>query len=227
MVGGETAAAKVNYLDLTPGVALDQNVLGLKVAVNEPQPVDELHCLQTLLRTRAQPPECEVARVGRLPVELAGFVKVVAQKLAHDKQVLLVIEEVEEAQHRLQLQRVRVVEELQEFDLVHGLVKEVLVVFDDLDANHAVRLHVVALHRLGKGRAPQVLHQLVPAGDDAIDAHGELLFFLEARAVFAKDHLKVEKIEQLQVSRPLLQWVQVVLNLHTRALAPLLRLPLV
>lgn len=52
MVRGETRRAEVDDLDFAAGVGLDQDVLGLEVAVNEAEPVHEDKRLQAPVRAR-------------------------------------------------------------------------------------------------------------------------------------------------------------------------------
>jgi len=50
MVVDEAGGAEVDDLDLASGVGLDQDVLGLQVAVDQAQPVDEVQGRQDLPR---------------------------------------------------------------------------------------------------------------------------------------------------------------------------------
>ena len=81
----------------------------------------------------------------------------------------------------------------QELDLVQGLVKVVLVVLDNLEANDVARVEVHRLHSLGERRAAEVLGQFVPPRDDVADAHGEILLLLEPRAVQPVDDWQTKR----------------------------------
>ena len=60
----------------------------------------------------------------------------------------------------VRISRVMLLDVAQQLDLVEGLVEEVLVVLDDLDADHLAGEEVDALHRLREGGRAQVLLHL-------------------------------------------------------------------
>eukprot|EP00965_Chrysotila_dentata_P217640 6190135-Pleurochrysis_carterae.AAC.1 len=86
--------ASRSHLDLAPRVRLDEDVLRLEVAVYEPKRVDVDERLKALLGDGAQPRQREVGLAARLAVVLGELVQVIAQKLAHNEKVLLVVERV-------------------------------------------------------------------------------------------------------------------------------------
>mmetsp|Transcript_27575 Transcript_27575/g.68551 ORF Transcript_27575/g.68551 Transcript_27575/m.68551 type:complete len:245 (-) Transcript_27575:283-1017(-) len=87
-----------------------------------------------------------------------------------------------------------VLEVREQLDLVERLVKEVLVVLDDLNAHHLARVKVEALHCLGEGGGSQVLLHLVPRGDQRVDADREVLVLLEASAPALVHYLEVHRV---------------------------------
>eukprot|EP00962_Isochrysis_galbana_P030743 scaffold9990_cov99-Isochrysis_galbana.AAC.3 len=111
VVRGETRRAEVDDLDFAAGVGLDQDVLGLEVAVNEAEPVHEDDYSRgwmkpsqprssrpyppnhlgadALLGDFAQPGQREVGLGAGVAVESAKLVQVVAQQLAHDEESYL------------------------------------------------------------------------------------------------------------------------------------------
>mmetsp|Transcript_65644 Transcript_65644/g.172006 ORF Transcript_65644/g.172006 Transcript_65644/m.172006 type:complete len:489 (+) Transcript_65644:75-1541(+) len=200
-VGGEPVVdkargAKVDELHLAPGIRLDEHVLRLQVSVDQPQAVDVLQRPEQLPSDPLQMPQGEIRLLALLAVELGELVQVVAQELRDDDEVLLVVEVVDETQAVLLVHILRVgVDKLQQLDLVKGLVYVVLVVLDDLHADHLAGLEVQALHRPREGRRAQVVQNLVARCDDGVHHDRELLGVLEARPVPLVDHTQREGVE--------------------------------
>ena len=85
------------------------------------------HLLQSL--------QCEVQGIAVAAVVLAELVKVVAQQLADQEEVLLVVEVVVQLQHAVLVCVAASVDVLQKLDLVERLVEVVLRVLNDLYAH--------------------------------------------------------------------------------------------
>lgn len=145
MVIDEARGAEVNDLDFTSAVRLDEDVLWLQVAVNEPQGVHVVQGSQDLSRDLLQPSDGKVRLISAFPIELAELVQVVTEKLGHDDQVLLVVEVIVEAQDVVVVDIAVYIDVLQQLDLIQGLVEEVLVILDNFHADHLVRVQVQAL----------------------------------------------------------------------------------
>ena len=80
-----------SHLDDAAGERLDQHVLRLEVAVDQVERMDVRQRSKALVRNRADARQSEVGRpVGPRNV-LVQLVQVVAQQLAHDEEVLLVV----------------------------------------------------------------------------------------------------------------------------------------
>merc|ERR1719410_879237 len=114
--------------------------------MDEPKTVYVLECYQQLPNDALQVSKCEEGFLSAFPVELGELIKVVAQQLSNDDQVLLVINVVNELQASHVIDIVSVcVDDFQELDLIKRLVNEVLVILDDLHAHHFACLQVQTL----------------------------------------------------------------------------------
>ena len=78
-----------SHLDDAAGERLDQHVLRLEVAVDQVERMDVRQRSEALVRNRADARQSEVGRPVGLRNVLVQLVQVVAQKLAHDEEVLL------------------------------------------------------------------------------------------------------------------------------------------
>ena len=94
----EARTSKVDDLDFTAGVALDQDVLWFQITVNELEIVNETKCIEDLLCDALQTWNVEVKFLLNFTVVLGILVQVVTQQLRHNEQVLLVVEEINEPQ---------------------------------------------------------------------------------------------------------------------------------
>mmetsp|Transcript_55807 Transcript_55807/g.155600 ORF Transcript_55807/g.155600 Transcript_55807/m.155600 type:complete len:326 (-) Transcript_55807:1149-2126(-) len=195
VVVDEAARTEVDNLHLTTAVRPDQDVLGLEVAMDEPQGVHVIQSGEHLLRDLLEAAEREVGLVPALPVELRELVQVVPQQLRNNDQVLLVVEVVVEAEDAVLVNIAVYIDVLQQLDFIQRLVEEVLVVLDDLHANHLVALEVQALHRPGKGGRAQVFEDLVASCHDGVHADGELLGLFEAGLVPLEDDAEAKGVE--------------------------------
>mmetsp|Transcript_33345 Transcript_33345/g.107263 ORF Transcript_33345/g.107263 Transcript_33345/m.107263 type:complete len:259 (-) Transcript_33345:260-1036(-) len=109
--------------------------------------------------------------------------------------MLAVVKVVVHAQHVVLVARVVLAQVSQELDLVERLVEEVLVVLDDLDANHLARVQVEALHRLGEGGRAEVLLDLVARRDQRVQPDREVLILLEAGPRALVHHPQLQRLE--------------------------------
>jgi len=96
MIMNEAARAKVDHLHLTSRIRLNQDVLRLQIAMDQPEPVNELQSCQYLLGDLLESSHVEVLLLLNFPVVLAVLVEIVSQKLGHDEEMLFVIEVVVE-----------------------------------------------------------------------------------------------------------------------------------
>ena len=78
MVMDETTWTKIDDFDLTLAVALDQNVLGLEIAVNQMEVVNIVKSIQDLLGYLLKSGNIKVVLLFDLSVVLAVFVQVVS-----------------------------------------------------------------------------------------------------------------------------------------------------
>ena len=92
----EATASKVNNLDLTAGVGLDEDVFRLEIAVDQLEFVDKGQCIQDLLRDLLQTRHIKVELLLHLTIVLGVLVKVVTQEFGHNEEMLFVIEEVDQ-----------------------------------------------------------------------------------------------------------------------------------
>ena len=81
--------------------------------MDEVEVVHEAQRVEALLGDAPQPRQREVRLAARLAVVPRELVEVVAQQLAHDEEVLLVVEEVEDVKHVVRVGRVVVLDVLQ------------------------------------------------------------------------------------------------------------------
>jgi hypothetical protein len=90
VVSREARGAEVDDLDLAARVGLDEDILGLEIAVDQVEAVHEAQGVEALRGDASQAGEGEVRLTARLAVVAGELVEVVAQQLAHDEEVLLV-----------------------------------------------------------------------------------------------------------------------------------------
>mmetsp|Transcript_44125 Transcript_44125/g.140545 ORF Transcript_44125/g.140545 Transcript_44125/m.140545 type:complete len:205 (-) Transcript_44125:1017-1631(-) len=103
------------------------------------------------------------------------------EELCDDDEVFLVVEVVNEIKATLLIKVVGVgTYDPEDLNFVKGLVEKVLLVLDDLHANHPARLHIDALHRAREGGSAQVAQHPVARGDDTVERDGKFLCLLEA-----------------------------------------------
>ena len=86
---------------------------------------------------------------------------------------------------------------LQELDLAQALVKKVLVVANDLDADHPTHPHVEALDGAAEHARAQVFDDAVPARDHRPDVDREIDGFLQPISPRIEDDLKVEVVQRV------------------------------
>ena len=146
VVVDEARAAKVNDLDLTARIRLDQNVLRLQIAVDQLQIMDKAQRVKNLLRDPLQPGDVEVDLFLDFSVVLAVLVEIVSEEFSDDEQVLFVVKVIDQLEQVFVVEVVAVrVDVPQQLYLVYRLVKVILVVFNDLHADHLLSVDVVAL----------------------------------------------------------------------------------
>ena len=85
MIMDETTASKVDNLDLTSRIRLDQNVLRLQITVNQFEIMDKGESVQDLLCDSLEARNIEVNFLFNFPIVLGIFVEVVTEKLSDDK----------------------------------------------------------------------------------------------------------------------------------------------
>ena len=85
MVRDKAAAPKINNLDFAAGVAPDQDVLWLQVAMDQTEIVHKLKPLQTLAGNLLEPGQCEVAFRSALSIKLCKLIEVVPEQLCDDE----------------------------------------------------------------------------------------------------------------------------------------------
>mmetsp|Transcript_126574 Transcript_126574/g.269976 ORF Transcript_126574/g.269976 Transcript_126574/m.269976 type:complete len:387 (+) Transcript_126574:721-1881(+) len=162
--------------------------------MNQPQGVHVVEGGEHLLRDFLKPPQSKVGLVAALAVKLRELVEIVAQQLGHDDEVLLVVEVIIQAQHAVLIDVAIHIDVLQQLDLIQGLVEEVLVVLDDLHADHLVVLQIKALNSSREGSRSKVLKNLIPRSDHCVHANGELLRLLEACLVPLENDAEAEGV---------------------------------
>ena len=86
---------------------------------------------------------------------------------------------------------------LQELDLAQALVKKVLVVANDLDADHPTHPHVEALDGAAEHARAQVFDDAVPARDHCPDVDREIDGFLQPISPRIEDDLQVEVVQRV------------------------------
>eukprot|EP00962_Isochrysis_galbana_P015423 scaffold4423_cov105-Isochrysis_galbana.AAC.9 len=120
---------------------------------------------EALVRNRTDPRQREVGLHGGGATDMTvELVQIVPQELAHEEQVLLVVEEGDEPEHVHLVRRVMLVQEPEHLHLHQPHVEKVLVVAGDLEADQLSTLQVDALHRAREDALPQVVDDAVPSG---------------------------------------------------------------
>ena len=90
------------------------------------------------------------------------------------------VEIVEDMDDVVLVVRVVLLEIVQQHDLVQTLIEEVLVVLDDLDADHLAGMQIQALDRLRERRRAEILLHLIPCRNQRMQPDGEILVLLKA-----------------------------------------------
>jgi len=122
--------------------------------------------------------------------------------------MLLMIEVVDDPQQIFRIKIVTVgADKSKKLDLVDTLIKIVLVILDDLHANHLLGVDIVALDGFGEGRGAQVFHHLVSATNDGVDHDWEVFGFFESGLFSVEDNSQVVAIEDGLVK---LSWVELI-----------------
>lgn len=128
------------------------------------QLVNETECVQNLLGDLLESRHIKVHLLLDFSVVLAILIQVVSEKFCHDEQVLLVVEKVDDLEQVFVVQIFTICLDIpQQLNLVNRLVKVVLIILDDLHADHLFRVNIVALNRFRKGRTSQILDNLISA----------------------------------------------------------------
>ena len=91
MIGRKARRSQVNHLHFASAEALDENVFGLQIAVDDVEFVDKVQRFEDLLCDSFDPCHREVLSVRLFSVVLVELVQVVSQQLCHNKQMLLVV----------------------------------------------------------------------------------------------------------------------------------------
>ena len=195
MVVDEATAAKINHLDLTPRVRLDQDVLGLQIAVDQFKIVAKREGVQDLLCNLLQTRHIKVQLLFDFTIILGVLVQVVSEQLCHNEKMFLMIEEVDQLEQILLVQVLTIgVDVSQELNFVNRLVEVILVVLDNLHAHHLLRVDIVALNSFRERSASQVFDDLVTASNDAVDNDREVFGLLETSLFPIKDNSQLVAI---------------------------------
>ena len=109
--------------------------------------MDEIQCVQDLLRHFLQPWNIEIVLFLNFSIVLGVLVEVVSQKLSDDEKMLFVVEVVDDPEQVLGIKVVTIgLDESQELNLIDGLIEVVLVVFNNFHTNHLLGMDIVALN---------------------------------------------------------------------------------
>ena len=109
--------------------------------------------------------------------------------------MFFVVEEVDEAEEVFAVQVGAVgLDVSEEFDLINRLVEVILIILNNLHADHLLRMNIVALDSLREGSATQVLDHLVTSSHDTVDHDREVLRLFEASFLTVEDHAQVVTI---------------------------------
>ena len=92
----EATTTKVNDLDLTARVRLDQNIFWLQVTVNQLQVMTKSQRFQDLLCDSLQTRDVEIDFLLNLTIVFGVLIEIIAQKLCHNEEMFLVIEEIDQ-----------------------------------------------------------------------------------------------------------------------------------
>jgi len=108
--------------------------------------MNKVKSIQNLLRDFLKTWNVEVLFLFNFSVVFRVFIKIISQKFSDNEQVLLVVEIVNDFQKILLVEIFSVWGyESQEFNLINGLVEVILIILNDLHANHLFSVDIVAL----------------------------------------------------------------------------------
>ena len=161
----ETCVPHVHYFDVVGLETLDQNILGLQVAVNDVHLVELVEPHQEHLGCLLQNGDRE--KLGSVHV---GLQKVLAEQLRFDEEMLLVIEALVVFQQIVFVGVAVRFDKSQESDLVESLIKGLLLGREYLQTSDSLwLLQILNFDRTRKGPASQFLKYLEPPGNNVID----------------------------------------------------------
>mmetsp|Transcript_68350 Transcript_68350/g.193686 ORF Transcript_68350/g.193686 Transcript_68350/m.193686 type:complete len:267 (-) Transcript_68350:911-1711(-) len=169
--------------------------------MNEPQSMDVLEGLEQLRGDPLQVPEREVGLLAALPVELRELVQIISEEFRDDDQVFLVVDVVDQPQAVDVIDVVDVgIYDLEQLDLIEGLVYKLLIILDDLHADHLTGMKVQALHCPRKCSRAQVIQHLVASCYDAVHLDREFLRLFEACTVPLVHDAESERVKDNPVA---------------------------
>jgi len=94
----EATGTEVDDFDFALGVGLNQNILGFQIAMDQVEVVDEVQSIQDLLRDLLKSRNIEIMFLLHFSIVLGILVQVVSQELRHDKEMLFVVEIINDLQ---------------------------------------------------------------------------------------------------------------------------------
>lgn len=145
----EARRPKINDFDLALRVRLDKDVLWFQIAMDQIQVMNKVQGIQNLLCNFLKPRNVEVMLLLNLSVVLGVLVKVVSQKFSDNYKMLLVVKVVNDLEQVLGIEVIAVgLDESQELDLIDRLIEVVLVVLNNLHADHLLCMDIVTLDSL-------------------------------------------------------------------------------
>ena len=205
----ETTTSKVDNLDLTSRIRLDQNVLRLQITVNQFEIMDKGESVQDLLCDSLEARNIEVNFLFNFPIVLGIFVEVVSEKLSDDKEMLFVIEEINQLEEILLIKIFTVsVDISQKFDLINRLIEVILIVLNNLHANHLLCVDVIALNGFREGGTAEIFDDLVATCNNTIDDNREVFGLLEACLLSIENNAQVVAVIDDTIK---LSWVELVI----------------
>lgn len=162
--------------------------------MDQSEGVDILESLKNLPRDCLHPSQGEVRLWLFLPVELVVFVEIVLEELGDYKEVLFVVEVIENSQDIMLVDISIYIDEGEQLDFIDALVKIILVVFYDFHAVVMAGPQVLTLDCLAEGSGSQVLFDDVPTCDDRPYYDRELFGLLKACSLTVVNHFQVEAV---------------------------------
>ena len=145
------------YLDAAATERLEQNVLGLHVAVNDVMIVEQQETLEHRVRELADETDAEAVK----PVLLDELVEVHRQQLEGDADVAAEREVLVDVHHVRRVVRVELAQVLQDADLLLRLPVKALLVSDHLERDARAVLVVEGKHDLSEAAFAEHSHHLV------------------------------------------------------------------